>query len=336
MTDTQAASDRKPGATERFQKEFCLDLYRRMVTIRDFENELQDLYTRTLFSGIAHYYIGQEAVAVGVCAALEDDDYISSTHRGHGHTLAKGAEIGPMYAELLGKADGYCRGKGGSMHIANPDKGNLGANGIVGGGIPIATGAAFSAKVRKTKQVAVSFFGDGASNEGVLYECMNMATIWRLPIIYVCENNFYGEYTPMERVTAGNLQQRGEAFDIPSETADGMNVLEVYQVSQKAVTRARAGEGPSLLVLETYRYKGHGMSDRDRPYRTREEEEQWRDNRDPIDNFAQFLLNSGQVTTSELETIQNQIKQDIEQAIAFAENAPSPEPQEAKNHVYAD
>lgn len=317
-------------------KEFLLNLYRQMLTIREFEEQVQDLYFRTLIGGIAHLSIGQEAVAVGVCATLRRDDYITSTHRGHGHCLAKGSDTRRMFAELLGKVDGYCRGKGGSMHIANQDMGNLGADAIVGGGVPLATGAALSAKLNKTGQVSVCFFGDGALNQGVLFECMNLAAIWGLPVIFACENNQYGEYTPMRRVTAGSLQKRGEAFDIPSATVDGMDVLAVYDAALQAVSRARAAGGPSFLIFETYRYYGHGMGDRNRAYRSREEEREWREQRDPLDRLVKQLIEGDKATQSDLDSIRAEVMREIAAAIEFAKNAPFPDPDEVSKHVYAN
>jgi pyruvate dehydrogenase E1 component alpha subunit len=313
-----------------------IDLYRKMVTIREFEEQARDLYTRATIGGILHLSVGQEAVAAGVCAALRTNDYITSTHRGHGHCLAKGADPGRMFAELLGRVEGYCRGKGGSMHIANPAVGNLGANAIVGGSIPIATGAGLSAKVRKTDQVAVCFFGDGALNQGVLFESMNMAAIWRLPVIYACENNQYGEYVHMRQVTAGKIEQRGEAFGIPSTLIDGMDVLAVYEATRKAVERARLREGPSFLIFDTYRYYGHGMSDRDRPYRSREEENEWRAERDPVLRLVRWLKENDHASQSALDAIYEEVQQTIASAIEFAKNAPDPDPGEVRMHVYAD
>jgi acetoin:2,6-dichlorophenolindophenol oxidoreductase subunit alpha len=318
------------------EKDKRIDLYRQMLTIREFEEQAQDLYTRAVIGGILHLSIGQEAVAVGACAALRSDDYITSTHRGHGHCLAKGADPGRMFAELLGKVAGYCRGKGGSMHIANPALGNLGANAIVGGSIPIATGAALSAKIRKSGQVAVCFFGDGALNQGVLFESLNMAAIWRLPVIYACENNQYGEYVPMKQVTAGRIEMRGEAFGVPSALVDGMDVLAVYEATHEAVGRARAGEGPSFLIFDTYRYYGHGMSDRDRPYRSREEERTWRAQRDPIERMAHSLKEDGYATQTELDLVYEQVQRKIAAAIEFAKDALDPDPGEVRMHVYAN
>ena len=252
-----------------------LNAYRQMLKIRLFEEKTNELYTSAKMPGLAHLYIGEEAIAVGVCEALRQDDYITSTHRGHGHCLAKGAKLDKMFSELLGKVDGYCRGKGGSMHIADQDTGNLGANGIVGGSAGIATGAALSIKMRASDQVAVCFFGDGALGQGLFYESMNMAQLWNLPVIYVCENNLYGEYTPTSKSTSGNRLARAEAFGMDIVEIDGQDVRLVYQTVQRLVERARAGEGPAFLLCRTYRFRGHHVGDIDRPYRSREEEEKW-------------------------------------------------------------
>jgi acetoin:2,6-dichlorophenolindophenol oxidoreductase subunit alpha len=310
--------------------------FRQMVTIRLFEERVIDLYRRMLIPGIAHVSIGQEAVPVGVCNALQRSDFITSTHRGHAHCLAKGAELTEMFSELFGKVTGYCRGKGGSMHIANPATGNLGANAIVGGSIPIATGAAFSAKLRESGQVAVCFFGDGAANQGVLLESMNLAAIWQLPVIYVCENNQYGEYTPMNRVTAGSLGMRGKAFGIRTAEVDGMDVIAVYEAACESVDYARSGKGPSFLVMETYRYLGHGMGDLDRPYRTREEENEWRQIRDPIDRLGRTLVEEGYLGQSDLDAISTEIGEQINVCVEAAQKAPQPGKDELVKHVYAD
>src|ERR1700676_1889369 len=243
-----------------------LRMYRQMVAIRQFEAQVNELYTRALMPGLAHLYIGQEAVAVGVCEALERTDYITSTHRGHGHCLAKGASPDQMFAELLGKKAGYCKGKGGSMHIADPATGNLGANAIVGGSVGIATGAAFAAKTLGTDRVAVCFFGEGALGQGVLYEVMNVAQLWKLPVIYVCENNLYTEYTHYTETTAGDIPARAAAFGLQAETVDGQDVRKVHAVAGQLVERARRGNGPSFLVCNTYRYTGHHVGDINREY----------------------------------------------------------------------
>src|SRR5690348_14030015 len=246
----------QPQAAASIGAEAWLRMYRQMVSIRLFEEQVNDLYTRALMPGLAHLYAGEEAVAVGVCQALRPDDYITSTHRGHGHCLAKGAAPDRMFAELLGKEAGYCKGKGGSMHIADPASGNLGANAIVGGSAGIATGAAFSAKHRGTKQVAVCFFGEGALGQGLLYEVMNLSRLWNLPVIYVCENNMYNEYTHFSETTAGEILARPAAFGIPAESVDGQDVRAVYAVARRLVDQARSGKGPAFLLCNTYRYKG--------------------------------------------------------------------------------
>ncbi len=268
-----------------------LRMYRQMVAIRQFEAQVNDLYTRALMPGLAHLYIGEEAIAVGVCEALERTDYVTSTHRGHGHCLAKGASPDKMFAELLGKEAGYCKGKGGSMHIADPATGNLGANAIVCGSAGIATGAAFSARHLNNGRVAVCFFGEGALGQGVLYEVMNLAQLFKLPVIYVCENNLYTEYTHYSETTAGEILMRGAAFGLEALSVDGQDVRAVYEVTQKLVGRARRGEGPSLLLCNTYRYHGHHVGDINREYyRPKQEEQQWKTERDPIANLGKWLV----------------------------------------------
>src|ERR1044071_842778 len=272
-TATRMATD--PGL--KIGKEKLLRLYERMVAIRLFEERVNDLYTRALMPGLAHLYIGEEAIAVGVCEALRKDDYITSTHRGHGHCLAKGAAIDRMFAELLGKEAGYCKGKGGSMHIADPDTGNLGANAIVAGSAGIATGAAFSAKRLGNGRVAVCFFGEGALGQGVVYEVMNMAALWKLPVIYVCENNMYNEYTHYSEAAAGDILSRGPAFGVHSESIDGQDVRVVYSTARRLIERARNGEGPAFLMVNTYRFMGHHVGDISRDYyRSKQEEQTWK------------------------------------------------------------
>ena len=326
----------KKAKPPKIAKKKLLSWYRQMVTIRQFEEKVRELYEKSVMPGITHLSIGQEAVAVGVCGALQPADYITSTHRGHGHCLAKGADLGRMFAELMGKVDGYCRGKGGSMHIANQEAGHLGANAIIGGGMALATGAALSAKLRKSNQIAVCFFGDGALNQGIFFEAMNMAAIWQLPIIYACENNQYGEYTPMQRVTAGDVQARGQAFDIPSVGADGMDVIIAHEASVKAVKHVRDGKGPSFLIFDTYRYSGHGMSDQTRPYRSREEEREWREQRDPVDRLARQLIEWEHVVQSDLEVILEQVQEQVAAGVEFAQKSPYPDPQEVTKHVFSD
>ncbi|MDX6527056.1 MAG: acetoin:2,6-dichlorophenolindophenol oxidoreductase subunit alpha [Gaiellales bacterium] len=312
------------------------ELYERMLTIRIFEEHVNQLYTTAKMPGLAHLYSGEEAVAVGVCAALHREDYITSTHRGHGHCLAKGASIDRMFAELLGREAGYCRGKGGSMHIADQQSGNLGANAIVGGSAGIATGAALSAKMRASGQVAVCFFGEGALGQGLLYEVMNMASLWKLPVVYVCENNLYSEYTHFSETTAGSLTARAEAFGIPAATVDGQDVRAVLGASTEAVERARRGEGPSFLICETYRTHGHHVGDVDRAYyRPREEEAAWRDDRDPIVRLGAWLRETDLANAQELDAIEVRIRGEIEAGVAFALDAPYPADEEVDMHVYA-
>src|SRR5687767_3559653 len=280
----------KPAKTH---DERWLHFYRQMLRIRLFEEEVNQLYLSAKMPGLAHLYIGEEAVAVGVCEALHRDDYITSTHRGHGHCIAKGASVDKMFAELLGKEAGYCRGKGGSMHIADQDTGNLGANAIVGGSAGIATGAAMSAKMRGSDQVAVCFFGDGALGQGLLYEAMNMASLWKLPVIYVCENNLYGEYTPCGDTVAGEILARARAFGVHAESVDGQDVQAVNTTMRRLVERARRGEGPAFLECKTYRYYGHHVGDLNREYRTREEEREWMTMHDPLQTLADRLTAQG-------------------------------------------
>src|SRR2546425_8452321 len=245
----------------RLELEQNLHMYRQMAKIRAFEEQVNELYKGAKMPGLAHLYVGEEGVAVGVCEALRRDDFITSTHRGHGHCLAKGARVDRMFAELLGREPGYCRGKGGSMHIADQDTGNLGANAIVGGSAGIASGAAMSIKMRGSDQVAVCFFGDGALGQGMLYEVMNMASLWKFPVIYVCENNQYNEYTPNSETTAGEMSARARAFGILTEEVDGQDIRAVYDTASRLVERARRGEGPAFMLCHTYRFFGHHVGD---------------------------------------------------------------------------
>ena len=311
-------------------------IYRRMVMIREFEEQVNELYTRALMPGLAHLYIGEEAVAVGICEALRETDYITSTHRGHGHCLAKGAAPDRMFAELLGKEAGYCRGKGGSMHIADPATGNLGANAIVGGSAGIATGAALSAKRLGTGQVAVCFFGEGALGQGVLYEVMNLAALWKLPVIYVCENNLYNEYTHYTETTAGDMLARGSAFGANAESVDGQDVRAVYITARRLVERARQGAGPSFLLCNTYRYHGHHVGDINREYyRSKQEEQEWKAKRDPIKNFAEWMVAQRVSDAAALEEIQKEVQAEMKAAVEFAIAAPYPQPEEVEQDVYA-
>jgi acetoin:2,6-dichlorophenolindophenol oxidoreductase subunit alpha len=323
------------GTASGISPEQLLLMYRRMVTIRLFEEQVNDLYTRALMPGLAHLYIGEEAVAVGICEALHRDDYITSTHRGHGHCLAKGAAPDRMFAELLGKEAGYCRGKGGSMHIADPASGNLGANAIVGGSAGIATGAAFSAKHLGTGQVSVCFFGEGALGQGLLYEVMNMARLWNLPVLYVCENNLYNEYTHYSETTAGDILARSGAFGIPAESVDGQDVRAVFAASRRMVDRARSGNGPGFLLCNTYRYRGHHVGDVNRGYRARLEEQRWMAERDPIQLLGEWVTGQKLAGPAQLDAIRAQVKILIDAAVEFAMKAPYPGADQAEEDVYA-
>jgi pyruvate dehydrogenase E1 component alpha subunit len=313
-----------------------LHFYRQMLKIRLFEEEVNQLYLGAKMPGLAHLYIGQEAVAVGVCEALRRDDYITSTHRGHGHCIAKGAALDKMFAELLGKEAGYCRGKGGSMHIADQDSGNLGANAIVGGSAGIATGAALSAKMRGTEQIAVCFFGDGALGQGLLYESMNMASLWRLPVIYVCENNQYNEYTHYSETTAGEVTGRAQAFGLHAESIDGQDIKIVHATALKLTERARRGGAPAFLQCHTYRFRGHHVGDVDRAYyRSKKEEEEWKTRRDPVKLLAQWLAESRLADEKLLSQIETEVSKEIKDAAQSALNAPYPPVEEVNQHVYA-
>jgi pyruvate dehydrogenase E1 component alpha subunit len=323
------------SSQEKKNTEHYLRSYEQMVRIRVFEDNANKLYLSAKMPGLTHMYSGQEAVAVGICEALETTDYVTSTHRGHGHCIAKGAELKKMFCELLGKEEGYCRGKGGSMHIADQDNGNLGANAIVGGSAGIATGAALSAKQLKTGAVAVCFFGDGAMGQGLLYEVMNMAALWNLPIIYACENNLYGEYTHVSEMAAGDLCDRAKAFGIESHRVDGQDVNAVNQLAEQLVARARIGEGPFFIQLDTYRYHGHHVGDINRTYyRSKEEEAMWKNERDPITNFGQWLQDEGIVDADELGLIDDRVASDAEQAVTYALAAAYPSTTEVDNHVF--
>ena len=333
---TTATSNPKSGRDVATEKEKWLRAYRQMVSIRLFEEQVNEVYTRALMPGLAHLYSGEEAVAVGICEALRIDDYITSTHRGHGHCLAKGASPDRMFAELLGKEAGYCRGKGGSMHIADPATGNLGANAIVGGSVGIATGAAFSAKTLGTDRVAVCFFGEGALGQGSLYEVMNLAQLWKLPVIYVCENNQYNEYTHYAETTAGTILGRPAAFGIEAASVDGQDVRAVNEVAARLVKRARAGGGPAFLQCDTYRYSGHHVGDINREYyRSKQEEQHWKADRDPITVLSTWLFEQGYVDATSLERITSEVRAIMEAAVKFAIAAPYPNVNEVEKHVYA-
>jgi len=329
-------------------KEKLIDMYKTMLRIRRFEEKIVELVEVKGKAIQTHLYIGEEAVASGVCAALRKDDYITSTHRGHGHAIAKGISTKYMMAELLQKRTGTNKGKGGSMHIAQIEVGNLGMGGIVGAGIPIATGAGLSAKLRKTDQVAVCFFGDGAANIGTFHEGLNMAGKWKLPVVFVCENNLYAGLTAhSDACSVENVSVRAISYGMPSVTVDGMDVVAVYETANEAVKRAREGRGPTLIECKTYRYYGHGGT-RDEEmyvvpifhpgvrystYRSREEIKEWK-KRDPIKTFSERLIMQNVLSGEELEKIDGEIRREMEEAVKFAEDSPEPAPEEALEGLF--
>lgn len=324
-----------PDVYRRLGPEALRDALKKMHLIRLFEEGAEQAYMRGLIHGTMHLSIGQEASAVGICMPLTDADYITSTHRGHGHCIAKGADVGRMFAEFFGKETGYCHGRGGSMHIADVAKGNLGANGIVGGGIPIAVGAALSAKRRRTTNVVVSFFGDGANNEGAFHEALNMAAVWKLPVVFVCENNRYGMSTSTARSTAvPDIADRAAAYAMPGVIVDGNDFADVTQASMNAVERARRGEGPTLIESKTYRIRGHSRSDRNR-YRSKEEIAEWQV-RDPITAFERELLSFELLSQEEANEIRAEAGREIDAAVQFAASSPAPAPGDLTRFVYSD
>lgn len=315
------------------EKESLLRMYTTMLTIRRFEERVGELFAAGKLPGFIHLYIGEEAVATGVCANLRNDDFITSTHRGHGHLIAKGGDLKLMMAELYGRKTGYCKGKGGSMHIADIELGILGANGIVGGGPPIATGAALSARFRGTDQVVACFFGDGAANQGTFHEGLNLASIWKLPVLFVCENNFYGiSMSQARHMHVADIADRAAAYDIPGVVVDGNDVIAVYEAANEAVKRARAGEGPTLIECKTYRYRGHFEGD-PTVYRPKEEVEEWL-KKDPIPRFEAKLLQMGVLTAEQASQIDQTIRAQIEAAVQFAETSPYPAAAELFDDVY--
>jgi len=310
-----------------------LQFYRSMLTIRRFEERVSQLYADGELPGFVHLYIGEEAVAVGVCSVLNRDDYITSTHRGHGHLIAKGGDIKRMMAELYGKKTGYCKGKGGSMHIADMDIGILGANGIVAGGLPIAVGAGYSIKLRSSKQVAVAFFGDGASNEGAFHEAMNMASAWNLPVIFVCENNQYGVGTRLSRVTRlMDISKRALAYGMESSVVDGNDVLSVHESTAAAVQRARDDRGPTLIVAKTFRQRGH-FEGENTSYMDADEMQHWLE-KDPIHLFGALLKDRGIVDSKSLEQVDREIRRSLEEAVLYARESDFPLPEEALDDLF--
>ncbi|MGI6257383.1 MAG: thiamine pyrophosphate-dependent dehydrogenase E1 component subunit alpha [Anaerovoracaceae bacterium] len=320
-----------------YSKEMLLGLYETMFEMRRFEEEVFEFYKKGMMAGLAHLYLGEEAVATGICAALKEDDFIGSTHRGHGHLIARDADLNKMMAEILGKKTGYSGGKGGSMHIMAMDKGILGANGIVGGEIPIATGAAYMAKYRETGQVAVSFMGDSATNEGTFHESLNMAAAWDLPCIYVIENNLYGISVDIRDVTnTPDLAVRAKAYDIPGVIVDGMDVIAVYEAAKEAVDRAREGKGPTLIECKTYRWQGHHVGD-PATYRSRKsetEKEDWMA-RCPVDCFKDLVIEAGKATAEEFAQLEAKVEEVVQEAVKFAADSDYPDASEAYTDVFA-
>lgn len=314
-------------------KEKFLDMYRKMLLTRAFEEKVAYFFSRGMVHGTTHLYVGEEATAIGAIANLSDQDWITSTHRGHGHTIAKGLDTKPMMAELLGKANGYCKGKGGSMHISDISLGHLGANGIVGGGIPIATGAGITIRQKKEDKIVICFFGDGAINEGTFHESLNLASVWNLPVIYLCENNQYGMSMNTKRATnIDDLSVRAASYGIPGKKIDGNSVFEVYETVREAKEYVKKN-GPMLIVAETYRYLGHSKSDANR-YRTKEEIAEWRKN-DPIPRMRTALEENDICAAAELDTVETEAQQEIEEAVEFANNSPNPDLSDLLNDVYA-
>lgn len=312
-----------------------VDQFREMVLIREFETRVSSLFEDNELPGFVHLYIGQEAIATGACWQLRDDDYITSTHRGHGHSIAKGLDPDRMMAELFGKETGYCGGKSGSMHIADVDQGMLGANGIVGAGPSLAVGAGLSIQQNDEDRVCLSFFGEGAMAEGVVHESMNLAGVQDLPVVFVCENNQYGEMTPaQDQHSVEGFEARGDVYDMPAETVDGMSVQSVHDAATRATERARNGGGPSLLICETYRYHGHYEGD-PMVYRTEAEVEEWRE-RDPVDTLESSLLESGHVDGDDVAAIRAEASERIDEAVEFARASEYPDPESAFEGVYSE
>jgi pyruvate dehydrogenase E1 component alpha subunit len=311
-----------------------VSLYKEMWLIRYFDEKVDQFFAKGMVHGTTHLCVGQEPSSAGPIAALKDIDKITSTHRGHGHCISKGAEVKKMMAELFGRETGYCKGKGGSMHIADLEKGNLGANGIVGGGIPIAVGAALTSKMKKQGYVVLCYFGDGATNEGSFHEALNLASIWDLPVVFICENNQYGMSGPVKEMTnIKNIAERGASYGIPGKIVDGTDVIEMMNTVYDAVEHARKGNGPTLIEAKTYRWKGHSKSDA-KKYRTREEEKEWR-NKDGIKKFKELLIKEDLITEEMANQLQEEAKKEIEDAVAFAENSPEPSIDTLLDDVYA-
>ena len=315
------------------EKESLVYMFRKILEIRRFEEKVWDLFGRNLIPGTLHLYIGEEATAVGVCSNLGSDDYITSTHRGHGHCIAKGADLNKMMAEIFGKETGYCKGKGGSMHVADAATGNLGATAVVGSAIPIAVGAALSCRLRRTSQVVACFFGDGATNNGIFHESLNMAAAWKLPVIFICENNFYAMGTRITNVTAiENIAERATGYGMPGVVVDGNDAIAVYKASKEAIERARNGAGPTLIECKTYRHKGHSKFDPAK-YRPPAEVEEWM-RKDPIPRLRKKLVQEGIFTEEEANKIDQVIIDAVEKSATYAMESPYPKPEEALEDVF--
>ncbi len=318
-----------------WDEELLCRFYRTMVTIRFFEQTVEKYFLAGEIPGFVHLYIGEEAIATGVCANLTTDDYIASTHRGHGHSIAKGADVSRMMAEIFGRKTGYCKGKGGSMHIADFSVGMLGANGVVGGSLPLATGAALAAKMLGQKRVAVAFFGDGASNRGTFHESANLASVWKLPVIFLCENNQYASTTPYRSSTSvEDIADRARGYGMPGVIVDGNDVFAVYEAAKAAVERARDGGGPSLVEAKTYRIKGHFVGDPEL-YRSKEEVQEIFAKTDPISRFERQVSSEGSLSREKLDAIKLEVQELIDKALAFAKESPEPDPSELFGDVYA-
>jgi len=315
-------------------KSKLIDMYRYMLVIRKFEYAAKNLFAKATIIGALHLYVGEEAVAVGAISNLGPDDYVTSTHRGHGHLIARGVDVKSMMAELYGRETGLCKGKGGSMHMADMRL-HIFAQPIVGGGTPLAVGSGLASKMSGNKSVTLSFFGDGAANQGSTHESMNLAAIWKLPVVFVCENNQYAESTKASySIAGGSVARRASAYGIPGEVVDGMDVLAVYAAVQKCVERAKRGDGPSVLECVTYRFEGHDEGDNWDMYRSKNEVDEWK-KRDPILNFAQYLSRIG-ITSSDMESVNAEVEKTIKEAITFAENSPPTNKEEAFHDVFAN
>jgi pyruvate dehydrogenase E1 component alpha subunit len=333
MNSVEALTMAKLGAKQ-VDRELLLNAYRKMLELRLFELKVQELYRNAMLPGFVHLYVGEEAVAVGVCLNLEAKDLVFSTHRGHGHALAKGVPAGVVLAELWGKTTGSSGGRGGSMHMYAPEWGFMGTNGIVGAPIPLATGGALSAKLRRTGQVIISFFGEGAVNSGSFHEAVNLGTVWNLPVVYVCENNLYATEMAFSRATKNtSVAQRAKSYGLPGIDVDGQDVLSVHSVAKEAIDRARAGDGPTLIECKTYRYVGHHEGDPGTDYRTRDEVQHWK-GRDPVTNARKLLVDSEAVDERELQAVDQEVERLIDQAVEFAEQSPEPSADSVNEHVY--